>query len=120
MVPVDSPSSLASASTGAELSAHTQLEGHRLSRPWQEHYKYERCRRSQGKGSQTVKTDPYPGSLETSTVPPWAYTMAFTRLNPRPSPRDVRLRSPRNRRSQMRGSSEAGIPGPVSRTRRTA
>ena len=32
----------------------------------------------------------------------------------------MRLVSPRNRRSKMRGSSSAGMPGPVSRTRRTA
>ena len=42
--------------------------------------------------------------------------MALTRLRPRPSPRSVRLVSPRNRRSQIRGNSSAGIPGPVSCT----
>ena len=58
-------------------------------------------------GNTTVNVLPFPTLLSTETVPPCASTMAFTRLRPRPRPRSARLASPRNRRSQMRGSSSA-------------
>jgi hypothetical protein len=69
-----------------------------------------------GRGSVTVKVDPWPTLLWTETAPPWASTMALTRLRPRPRPRCERLRSPRKRRSQMREVSSGGMPMPVSVT----
>ena len=48
--------------------------------------------------------------------PAVASTIALTRLRPSPRPRSARLASPRNSRSQMRGSSSGGMPRPVSRT----
>jgi hypothetical protein len=46
-------------------------------------------------GNRIVNVEPRPSSVRTSTVPPWARTMARTRLRPRPRPRSARLWSPR-------------------------
>ena len=50
---------------------------------------------AQLRGNRTVKRAPTSGSLSTATVPPWASAMALTKLSPSPSPRSLRLWSPR-------------------------
>ena len=42
-------------------------------------------------GKEIVNVEPFPTVLSTLTLPPCAWTNAFTRLNPRPKPRVVRL-----------------------------
>lgn len=46
-------------------------------------------------GMRTVKRAPPPGASSRKMRPPWASTMALTRLRPRPRPRWERLLSPR-------------------------
>lgn len=46
-------------------------------------------------GRRTVKRAPPPGASSRATVPPWASTIGFTRLNPGRRPRWERLRRPR-------------------------
>ncbi len=46
-------------------------------------------------GNRTVNSEPSFTLLVTETLPPCASTIAFTRLNPSPSPRCERLLSPR-------------------------
>ena len=47
------------------------------------------------RGREIINVDPWPGSLNTSTRPLCANTIAFTKLKPSPSPRLDLLRSPR-------------------------
>src|SRR6266851_8889431 len=75
------------------------------------------------RGNRTVNALPRPGpALVTSMRPLWRSTRRLTSVSPMPRPALARCRlvSPWTNNSKIRGSRSAGMPAPVSSTRRTA
>jgi hypothetical protein len=72
----------------------------------------------EARGRRIVKRLPAPGALSTSTVPPWAVTMARTRASPSPVPPVSRPRaaSSRTKGSKIRAAAPGSMEIPVSRT----